>query len=585
MARMSKKLVAEKGILSSPNPKCGHPLPTETENLVKEFYMNDDNSRIMPGKKDFVSIKTSNGRTHEQKRLILSNLKELHASFKTKNPDKKISFSKFATLRPRNCVLAGGSGTHSVCVCTIHQNPKLMLQACDLKSLQGTESAYTLSDYRSLLKQMICSDPSPKCYLGLCQQCPGVEKLHPTLIALFDENNIDTITYKQWTSTDGSSLETIVQSADDFVESLLDNLSILLRHSFIAKQQSLYLAHMKETMTPWTFVSLCDFSENFAFIVQDAAQSFHWNNNQATIHPFGFYFKDESGLLKNGNFVIISDCMEHDAISVNLFQKHVIQFLKDNYHEPSNVIYFSDGCAAQYKNRNHFLNISYHQSDFELQTEWHFFATSHGKSISDGLGGTLKRLAAKDSLQRPLNDQILTPKQLYEWAVANISGMNFHYVTNEEYIQHSKLMNDRFETSKVLVGTRKMHAIVPVGPDVVKAKIYSFASESVEHSLKAPKILAGPKKRAASKPPSTVATPKKIAAPKIKSISKSKKPSASEKTSAVPKKTASTVSKKRASAVPKKKASAAPEKTAAPKNKRIIKSKSKEPQKASSFNK
>lgn len=122
MARMSKKLVAEKGILSSPNPKCGHPLPTETENLVKEFYMNDDNSRIMPGKKDFVSIKTSNGRTHEQKRLILSNLKELHASFKTKNPVKKISFSKFATLRPRKlCVSWRKRYTFRVC---LYNTPK-----------------------------------------------------------------------------------------------------------------------------------------------------------------------------------------------------------------------------------------------------------------------------------------------------------------------------------------------------------------------------------------------------------------------------------------------------------------------------
>lgn len=38
------------------------------------------------------------------------------------------SFSKFAELRPRNCVLAGASGTHTVCVCAIHQNVKLMLE-------------------------------------------------------------------------------------------------------------------------------------------------------------------------------------------------------------------------------------------------------------------------------------------------------------------------------------------------------------------------------------------------------------------------------------------------------------------------
>ena len=32
---------------------------------------------------------------------------------------EKIGFSKFAELYPQHCVLAGASGTHAVCVCTI----------------------------------------------------------------------------------------------------------------------------------------------------------------------------------------------------------------------------------------------------------------------------------------------------------------------------------------------------------------------------------------------------------------------------------------------------------------------------------
>jgi len=31
--------------------------------------------------------------------------------------------------------------------------------------------------------------------------------------------------------------------------------------------------------------------------------------------------------------------------------------------------------------------------------EWHFYATAHGKGVCDGLVGTVKRLAAKASLQ------------------------------------------------------------------------------------------------------------------------------------------------------------------------------------------
>ena len=43
-----------------------------------------------------------------------------------------------------------------------------------------------------------------------------------------------------------------------------------------------------------------------------------------------------------------------------------------------------------------------------MEAEWHFFATSHGKSPCDGIGGTTKRLAARASLQSAADNQILT---------------------------------------------------------------------------------------------------------------------------------------------------------------------------------
>jgi hypothetical protein len=37
-------------------------------------------------------------------------------------------------------------------------------------------------------------------------------------------------------------------------------------------------------------IVLCDFAENYAFILQDKAQVFNWNNDQASLHPFEIYF-------------------------------------------------------------------------------------------------------------------------------------------------------------------------------------------------------------------------------------------------------------------------------------------------------
>ena len=57
MAQKSKKLVKEKGVLSLPDPKPGPSLLPETVDIVHAFYESDDISRVMPGKKDFVSVK------------------------------------------------------------------------------------------------------------------------------------------------------------------------------------------------------------------------------------------------------------------------------------------------------------------------------------------------------------------------------------------------------------------------------------------------------------------------------------------------------------------------------------------------
>ena len=85
----------------------------------------------------------------------------------------KIGFSKFAELRPRYCVLAGASGTHSVCVCTIHQNVKLMILGAKLPELSSSE----FKTYHDFVARIICNPPLPQCYLGECDSCPGVEEI------------------------------------------------------------------------------------------------------------------------------------------------------------------------------------------------------------------------------------------------------------------------------------------------------------------------------------------------------------------------------------------------------------------------
>lgn len=107
-----------------------------------------------------------------------------------------------------------------------------------------------------------------------------------------------------------------------------------------------------------------------------------------------------------------------------------------------------------------------------------FFATSHEKSPFDGVGGTLKRLATRASLQRLNESQIQTAKELYEWAVIQNFNMSFVFCASIEIKKQKKNLTKRFKDAKPVTGTRQFHAFISENSHL-KVKIFS-SSESNE---------------------------------------------------------------------------------------------------------
>ena len=55
----------------------------------------------------------------------------------------------------------------------------------------------------------------------------------------------------------------------------------------------------------------------------------------------------ENGVSKQVSYVVVSECLTHDTITVHLFQQHLLKFLEEMFGEkPKKVFYFSDGCAS-----------------------------------------------------------------------------------------------------------------------------------------------------------------------------------------------------------------------------------------------
>ena len=111
---------------------------------------------------------------------------------------------------------------------------------------------------------------------------------------------------------------TLSKPAEEFVELFCNQLKNLLTHSFIAKQQSIFQTEVRSNLKHGEFQVIADFSENYSFVLQDEAQGFHWNNAQATIHPFVIYYC-ESGEIHQLSYVIISDCLHHDTVNVAVY--------------------------------------------------------------------------------------------------------------------------------------------------------------------------------------------------------------------------------------------------------------------------
>lgn len=202
MARRTKALVEARGILSAPMKKMpSNRLSEETVKLIQEFYTDDEVSRACAGKREYVRVNEDGTIIKKQRRLIMCNLREAFTFFKERFPQHKVGFSKFAELRPKECVLAlDKHGTHSVCVCEYHQNVKLVLEPMKRMNILDELT----NDYKGVLSKMICDNPREPCYFKECQACQGTDELISTWENRFMAQCIEQVNVKQWIKAGGS---------------------------------------------------------------------------------------------------------------------------------------------------------------------------------------------------------------------------------------------------------------------------------------------------------------------------------------------------------------------------------------------
>ena len=112
------------------------------------------------------------------------------------------------------------------------------------------------------------------------------------------------------------------------------------------------------------------------------------------------------------------------------------------------------------------------------------FATSHRKGSYGSVGGTVKRLALRVSLQRPSEKQIRSPTALFQFVTENLMGILFEFVNAKEIIKKIHMLDKRLLKTVTFVSTVKHQTFTLLTEKKEKAYhpkiLRSFLSDSCQ---------------------------------------------------------------------------------------------------------
>lgn len=277
----------------------------------------------------------------------------------------------------------------------------------------------------------------------------------------------------------GTQLKTLTDDVEIFIRDFGDQLRALVVHDHISKIQTNNLKKQTqpENLGEHDIIAIYDFSQNHAFVLQDSIQAAYFDQRQCTIHPICLYFK-EGNAYKKQSIIVIAESLQHTVHTVYLIQQKMIEYLKQRFGSDfakKTIKFFSDGAASQYKNKYNFFNLCMFKKDFGIDAEWHFFATSHGKTANDALGGSFKRNARNYNLKTK-EDQITNSLELYNWAKKDEeSVVHYIYISEKEHTTNYKKMESRFHKNSIITvqGTLNFHFFKPVDQKKIEARVHS----------------------------------------------------------------------------------------------------------------
>lgn len=400
---------------SGPAPKglVTNEIPIEVITKIVNFYNSDEVSRASPNTKDYTTAVIDERRIKLSIKYLMFSLKEVYAMFSNMNPDIKISFSKFFEVKPVQ-IKSFTKQPHNVCCCQIHENLR-----CGLKALKSSNHLFgeIRVDY-GMHDNFVCDEPTDDCFSNSCISCKDSSRLK--LLAETMENPSQIVSWWKWvkndkkkSSTDNDedcrslycNIEKVKKSGSvsELLEEIYEGMPQYLDHQFVKMSQSKCAEKLiEEAMAPDsdTAVVICDFAEKFKCFQQNATQSAHYGQTPVALFTVAVYHRQ---------FIpkaIASDCEKQTKESVLAYLDVVCDQLPKTV---KSVDVWSDNATSQFKNQYILEALKTFEIRHKIKIRWNFFAAMHGKSVVDGIGGSVKRfvrtkILAQDIVIRSAED-------------------------------------------------------------------------------------------------------------------------------------------------------------------------------------
>lgn len=170
------------------------------------------------------------------------------------------------------------------------------------EAFKAIDSSVDIEYHKSLL---LCSSPTEKCRLLECDECPSLDPLIKVISDFFNQNIIETISYRSWVQTDRPDMVTAEESSACFSEKYAESLNLLIRHDYVTKSQLSYIDNKKRYLNLDEVVVEMDFSENFSHFSQNEIQAAHFYKVQTSVHPVVITFNLNGEIQKKYCFYFV----------------------------------------------------------------------------------------------------------------------------------------------------------------------------------------------------------------------------------------------------------------------------------------